>query len=135
MNYHQHPAFAQLIARVPLPEAPTRYRIAWFDRELTRGGVIQGGFAMTLRDAEDECVTLACQFPLYHYPWPENLIEREAMGKAVRIAWIEWAKQQPEPKESWLKPWEELSEPDKEVDRRIAESIAVLALAKLNPRP
>ena len=40
-------------------------------------------------------------------------------GKLVRNTWIAWAKEQPNPKPSWLVPWEELSEPDKEVDRRI----------------
>jgi hypothetical protein len=43
----------------------------------------------------------------------------ETLGKRVREVWIMWAKEQPNPKDSWLTSWEELSEPDKEVDRRI----------------
>jgi hypothetical protein len=48
---------------------------------------------------------------------------REQLGKKVREVWINWAKEQPNPKLSWLKPWKELSEPDKEVDRRIGEAL------------
>lgn len=50
--------------------------------------------------------------------------DREALGQIVREIWIQWAKEQPEPKASWLVPWEGLSEPDKEVDRRIGEQVA-----------
>lgn len=35
-----------------------------------------------------------------------------------------WAREQPNPKPSWLVPWEELSEPEREVDRRIGEHFA-----------
>ncbi len=50
--------------------------------------------------------------------------DREALGQIVREIWIQWAKEQPAPKDSWLVPWEGLSEPDKEVDRRIGEQVA-----------
>lgn len=49
--------------------------------------------------------------------------ERERLGKLVREVWMAWAKEQPNPKPSWLVPWEGLSEPDKEVDRRIGERL------------
>lgn len=49
---------------------------------------------------------------------------REELGRLVREVWIEWAKEQPNPKPSWLVPWEDLSEPDREVDRRIGERLA-----------
>lgn len=52
---------------------------------------------------------------------------REAGGRLVREVWIEWAREQPNPKASWLAPWEGLSEPDREVDRRIAERVAAEA--------
>lgn len=48
---------------------------------------------------------------------------REALGRAVRDIWVEWAKEQPTPKPTWLKPWDALPEPDKEVDRRIGEKL------------
>lgn len=48
---------------------------------------------------------------------------RETLGKLVRDVWISWAQQQPNTKPSWLVPWESLSEPDKEVDRRIGERL------------
>ncbi len=49
--------------------------------------------------------------------------KREELGRIVREVWVKWAKEQSNPKESWLKPWEELTEPDKEVDRRIGEKL------------
>lgn len=49
---------------------------------------------------------------------------REDLGRLVREVWIAWAKEQPNPKASWLVEWEGLSEPDKEVDRRIGERLA-----------
>lgn len=55
-------------------------------------------------------------------------MSRESLGRLVRELWIEWAKEQPAPKPSWLVPWEGLSEPDREVDRRIGEGIAMHVL-------
>lgn len=52
-------------------------------------------------------------------------MNREGLGKLVRDVWVRWAKEQPNPKPSWLLPWEELGEADKEVDRRIGEALAV----------
>ena len=57
------------------------------------------------------------------------MISRETLGKLVRQVWIEWAKEQPNPKASWLVPWERLSESDREVDRRIGENVAAYVLA------
>jgi hypothetical protein len=42
----------------------------------------------------------------------------------VRDEWIAWAREQPNPKPSWLTPWEELTEPEREVDRRIGVRVA-----------
>jgi hypothetical protein len=49
--------------------------------------------------------------------------ERDRGGKVVRNAWIRWAQAQSNPKPSWLVPYEELSEPDKEADRLIYEAV------------
>lgn len=49
--------------------------------------------------------------------------DREALGQRVREVWIRWAEQQPEPKPSWLVPWDDLAEPDREVDRLIGEEL------------
>jgi NTP pyrophosphatase (non-canonical NTP hydrolase) len=49
--------------------------------------------------------------------------DRDYGGRLVREAWVRWAKTQPSPKASWLVPYEELSEPDKEADRQIAEAL------------
>ncbi len=55
---------------------------------------------------------------------PEAKVDREALGRAVREVWIAWANEQPDPKKlSWLVPWDQLCERDKEVDRRIGETV------------
>lgn len=46
--------------------------------------------------------------------------EQERLGRIVRNVWIAWAIEQPNPKPSWLLPWEGLTEPERDVDRRIA---------------
>lgn len=61
-------------------------------------------------------------------PEPQGVVDREALGREVRRIWIEWAREQPNPKPSWFVPWDELAEPDREVDRRIGEQIAMAAL-------
>jgi hypothetical protein len=48
---------------------------------------------------------------------------REEGGELVRLAWIRWAKQQPQPKASWLVSWENLPEPDREADRQIWDAV------------
>lgn len=50
-------------------------------------------------------------------------MDRDALGRKVREAWVAWAREQPDPKPSWLLPWERLAEPDREVDRRIGEAL------------
>jgi hypothetical protein len=50
-------------------------------------------------------------------------MDRESKGRMVREVWIEWAREQPNPKPSWLVPWEGLAEPDREVDMRIGERL------------
>lgn len=54
-----------------------------------------------------------------HQAW-----NRENLGRLVRDEWMDWALEQDNPKPSWLTPWSLLSEPDREVDRRIGERIA-----------
>lgn len=54
-----------------------------------------------------------------------NPAERERLGQVVRRAWVKWARRQPSPKPSWLLPWEELSEADREADRCIGEAVAM----------
>jgi hypothetical protein len=51
-------------------------------------------------------------------------IDRDTLGRMVREAWVRWAQTQPDPKPSWLQPYDELAEPDKEADRQIGEAIA-----------
>jgi hypothetical protein len=51
-------------------------------------------------------------------------LDRDQLGRIVREAWIGWANAQPAPKPSWLVPYDQLSETDKEADRRIGEAVA-----------
>jgi len=48
---------------------------------------------------------------------------RERLGRRVREVWIAWAERQPDPKPSWLVPYDELSEADKEADRCIGVAL------------
>jgi hypothetical protein len=50
--------------------------------------------------------------------------DRDVLGRMVREAWVRWAKTQPNPKPSWLAPYDELAEADKEADRCIGEAVA-----------
>lgn len=55
---------------------------------------------------------------------------RDVLGMLVREAWVDWAKEQPNPKPHWLTPYKDLSESDKEADRRIGERVARVTLAR-----
>lgn len=48
---------------------------------------------------------------------------RELVGRMVRQIWVEWAREQPDPKPSWLLPWEELDDGQREVDMRIGDAL------------
>jgi hypothetical protein len=50
-------------------------------------------------------------------------MDRDSLGRRVREVWVEWARHQPAPKSSWLSSYDELAEPDKEVDRRIGAAL------------
>lgn len=56
-------------------------------------------------------------------------VDREGLGRRVRDVWLEWASEQPGPELSWLTPWEELTESEREVDRRIGEALAASVYA------
>jgi hypothetical protein len=45
------------------------------------------------------------------------------LGRIVRNAWIEWAKEQPNLKASWLVPYDELNQADKDADIRIGQAV------------
>ncbi len=51
------------------------------------------------------------------------MIDRDDLGRVVREAWIVWAREQPVVKPSWLVPYDDLPEADKEADRRIGEAV------------
>lgn len=58
---------------------------------------------------------------------------REHFGRVLRDAWLGWARQQPDPKPSWLLPWEDLPAEHQEVDMLMAEAVlaSVLELREL----
>ena len=50
----------------------------------------------------------------------------EQLGEQVRQTWVEWAREQPDPKASWLVPWEALDGSQRDVDMRIGQAVANL---------
>ena len=48
---------------------------------------------------------------------------REQRGRLVRETWVRWAREQPDPKDSWLTPWDDLDEGQREVDMRIEAAV------------
>lgn len=50
-------------------------------------------------------------------------VTRETVGRTVRRAWTDWAAAQPDPKPSWLVPWDGLSPADQEADMQIGERL------------
>jgi len=65
---------------------------------------------------------------------PEVPMERDTLGRMVREAWVRWAKTQPNPKPTWLAPYDDLSEADKEADRQIGEAIAKWTMIGVSAR-
>ena len=59
------------------------------------------------------------------------MMDREFLGKLVRIIWVKWAKKQPNPKPSWLVEWDDLDKNSKEIDCLIGEKIAEAATIEL----
>lgn len=52
---------------------------------------------------------------------------REELGRQVRQVWVTWAREQTDPKPSWLMPWEDLDDGQREVDMRIGEALVKAA--------
>lgn len=52
---------------------------------------------------------------------------RDYLGRVVRDAWIAWATRQPDPKPSWLVPYDDLSAADQEADRLIGDAVWAVA--------
>jgi hypothetical protein len=50
----------------------------------------------------------------------------ELLGMAVRAVRVAWALQQPHPEPSWLFGWDQLSEADRDADRRIGLALYVI---------
>jgi hypothetical protein len=50
--------------------------------------------------------------------------KKDWLGMVVREAWVRWAQGQPNPKASWLAPWEDLPAEIQEAERRIGCAVA-----------
>lgn len=59
--------------------------------------------------------------------------EVERVAREIRGAWVEWATRQPNPKPSWLVPWDRCDEQTKDADRYLALRVLVPAIARLRP--
>jgi hypothetical protein len=62
------------------------------------------------------------------------VLDRDTLGEVVRKAWVEWAREQPDPKPSWLVPWGGLGEADREADRRIGAAVVQAVVNALNKK-
>lgn len=74
--------------------------------------------ALTAPNPEGTLPEIAEKYERHAY-----MIKRELLGRRVRDVWISWAREQFLPKKSWLKQWQDLTEPEREVDRRIGETL------------
>ena len=83
-------------------------------KKQTNDGIWEAVHATFAQQLERELISLASLNPMKPIP-----CDPEEVGKLVREIWIKWAREQPVIKPSWTQPWEALSEPDREVDRRI----------------
>jgi hypothetical protein len=65
-----------------------------------------------------------------------NQVDREVLGRVVREAWVQWAKEQPDVvnRPEWTDPWEKIPERIREVDCRIGEAVLDRVLLGLNSR-
>ena len=96
-----------------------------------------------MSNENDKRPTASTLAPADHIPDATKMVEastlgagdggehREFLGKMVRMEWEAWAREQPNPKASWLTPWAELTEPEREVDRRIGQRIHDMAIGSI----
>jgi len=59
----------------------------------------------------------------------------DTLGRIVRDAWVAWAKRQPDPKPSWLIPWDECDEQTKDADRWIGIHVAAYLGSPAHDKP
>jgi hypothetical protein len=57
----------------------------------------------------------------------ETGLNPDFWGRIVRALWVDWALGQPDPKPSWLLPWDELDDGQREADGRIGVAVAAAA--------
>lgn len=59
---------------------------------------------------------------------------RELLGRLVRDVFADWAREQPDPKPSWLIGWDDLEDGQREVDMRIGTALAAAGRAGARQR-
>lgn len=55
--------------------------------------------------------------------------DRDVLGRMTREAWVRWAESHQQPSASWLVPYENLDETEKEANRQMGENVARWTLA------
>jgi hypothetical protein len=95
-------------------------------RHVTTEAAQSGSFAKTSNGVRDVWLGFVSIF--VNGGVPIEATNREAMGRLVREVWVAFAEAQPNPKPSWLVPWDGLPEDQKEVDRRIGETLGTYTL-------
>lgn len=61
----------------------------------------------------------------------ESIISPDELGRVVQDTWAEQAKKMPNSPDSWKRGWEEISEPMKEIDRKIGCRVALRLMEEL----
>lgn len=131
----EHPGHRHVFAKTPLVRAAvakTQSGNAAAMHELKgmvinfRKLLLEQGHNEVTRTAEQSLMEAMCTlFESTGKPDASSLrsaSDRDLGGRIVREAWMTWARQQPNPKPSWLVPYDDLSEADKEADRQVFEA-------------
>jgi len=125
----EHSRTAQPIGEDAANGAMTAAYEAWLRQERARRADFNSLAASWARSAWKACASLTAEKVAGQDQSWLPVINREFLGRVVREAWVKWAQQQPNPKPSWLVPYDELSEPDKEADRQIGEAVTQWVLS------
>ena len=64
----------------------------------------------------------------------EDMLDRDLLGYAVRQTQAAWARRQVQADPSWLVPYDDLPEEQKEADRRAGEAVSAMVSAMLKHR-
>lgn len=86
----------------------------------TQARVLEVGTITRLETERDKALERVGELEAAH----ANGGDPEFLGRLVRMTWREWAGEQPNVKASWLTLWEDLTDAERDVDRRIGMAVA-----------